>query len=41
MERDANRMRQGRPWLFTRLRHGEGVDRIVSFLAAEGGLQAA
>lgn len=41
MERDANRMRQGRPWLFTRLRHGEGVDRIVNFLAAEGGLQAA
>lgn len=41
MERDANRMRQGRPWLFTRLRHGEGVDRIVGFLAAEGGLQAA
>ncbi|MFN3260549.1 MAG: urease accessory protein UreG [Pikeienuella sp.] len=41
MERDANRMRQGRPWLFTRLRHGEGVAEIVDFLAAEGGLQAA
>lgn len=39
MERDAARMRQGRPFLFTRLRAGEGVEAIVDFLAREGGLQ--
>ncbi|MEX2518831.1 MAG: urease accessory protein UreG [Paracoccaceae bacterium] len=41
MERDATRMRAGRPFLFTRLRAGEGVDQIVAFLVHEGGLQAA
>ncbi len=41
MERDAERIRKGRPWLFTRLRHGEGVPDIVAFLEREGGLVAA
>ncbi len=38
MDRDAARMRAGRPYLFTRLREGEGVGEIVEFIAAEGGL---
>ncbi|MFZ5962189.1 urease accessory protein UreG [Thalassococcus sp. BH17M4-6] len=38
MERDATRMRAGRPFVFAALRHGEGVDRIVELLAGIGGL---
>jgi len=38
MERDATRMRAGRPFLFTALRHGEGVDEVVAQLVALGGL---
>ena len=32
MERDATRMRGGRPFVFTNLRAGEGVDAIVSWI---------
>jgi urease accessory protein len=32
MERDTERMRPGRPWCFTDLRHGEGVDRVEAFV---------
>jgi urease accessory protein len=32
MERDAKRMRGGRPFVFTNLREGEGVDAIVSWI---------
>ena len=32
MERDATRMREGRPFVFTNLRAGEGVDVIVSWI---------
>jgi urease accessory protein len=32
MERDAKRMRGGRPFVFTNLRAGEGVDAIVSWI---------
>jgi urease accessory protein len=32
MERDAKRMRGGRPFVFTNLRAGEGVDAIVSWV---------
>ncbi|MAU46809.1 MAG: urease accessory protein UreG [Rhodobacteraceae bacterium] len=38
MERDATRMRAGRPFVFAQLRHGKGIDEIVSLLARIGGL---
>ncbi|GGA99100.1 hypothetical protein GCM10011491_29210 [Brucella endophytica] len=38
MERDATRMRAGQPFVFTDMKRGDGVDRIVSFLELEGGL---
>ncbi|MCL5777942.1 urease accessory protein UreG [Limibaculum sp. FT325] len=40
MERDAARMRGARPLLFTRLRAGEGVAEIASFIERMGGLGA-
>ena len=41
MRRDAERMRRGRPFLFTRLRAGEGVAEIAAFVLRQGGLDAA
>ncbi|QFT74893.1 urease accessory protein UreG [Ruegeria sp. THAF33] len=41
MERDATRMRKGRPFVFSALRHRTGVDAIVSLLAQIGGLKTA
>ena len=38
MERDANRMRDGRPWLFASLRHGKGVEDVARLVAGIGGL---
>src|SRR6059058_2235119 len=38
MERVAKRMRGERPFVFTNLKTGDGLDRIVEFIAAEGGL---
>ena len=38
MERDAKRMRGERPFVFTNLKTGDGLDRIVEFIAVEGGL---
>ena len=38
MERDATRMRAGRPFVFTALRHGTGVDDVVHHLRALSGL---
>lgn len=38
MERDADRMRAGRPWLFAQLRHGQGVAEIADHIARMGGL---
>ena len=32
MERDTERMRQGRPWCFTNLHSGEGLEQIENFL---------
>src|SRR3989475_4320910 len=40
MERDAGRMRGARPFVFTNLRSGQGVDDIVRFIAQRGGLAA-
>ena len=38
MDRDARRMRGERPFVFTNLKSGDGVARIVAFIAAQGGL---
>ncbi len=38
MDRDASRMRSGRPFVFTALRHGQGVDEVIAHIAAIGGL---
>ena len=40
MRRDADKARDGRPFLFTDLRRGEGVAEIVEFLVKAGGLAA-
>ena len=32
MERDTQRMRADRPWCFTNLHNGEGLDRVVDFV---------
>jgi urease accessory protein len=41
MERDARKMRGERPFVFTNLKTGEGLDRIVGFIARAGGLDLA
>jgi hypothetical protein len=38
MERDALRMRVKRPFIFTNLKSGEGVDQIAGFVIEKGGL---
>src|ERR1700686_2370781 len=38
---DARRMRGERPFVMTNLRNSEGLDRIVSFIEAKGGLSPA
>ncbi len=38
MERDAERMRVARPFVFSDMKRGEGVERIVDFLKVQGGL---
>lgn len=38
MHRDAKAGRADKPFLFTDLRHGKGVEEIVDFVAAQGGL---
>ncbi|WP_307154107.1 urease accessory protein UreG [Rhodopseudomonas julia] len=40
MARDAERVREGRPFVFTDLSRNEGVDQIVEFLKMTGGLPA-
>ena len=39
MDRDATRMRGERPFLFTNLKAGQGVDEIVKFIGLTGGLE--
>src|SRR5256714_14458513 len=39
MERDAKRMRGARPFVFSNLRAGEGVDEIARFIEGQGGLR--
>ena len=40
MDRDARRMRGERPFVFTNLKIGDGVERIVRAIVASGGLVA-
>jgi urease accessory protein len=40
MERDTRRMRGARPFVFSNLRAGEGVDVIARFIEDKGGLRA-
>ena len=35
MQRDTERMRPGRPWCFTNIRTGEGLDAVEAFLLAQ------
>jgi urease accessory protein len=41
MERDARRMRGDKPFVFTEIRHGRGVEEIAAFIARAGGLAPA
>jgi urease accessory protein len=41
MEHDARRMRADKPFVFTNIPAGHGVDRVVAFIEAAGGLGAA
>jgi urease accessory protein len=38
MDRDARRMRGERPFVFSNLKSGEGLDAIIAFLVATAGL---
>lgn len=38
MERDARKMRKERPFVFTNLKSGEGVETIVDFIVKQGAL---
>jgi len=39
MDRDAKKMRGQRPYVFTNMREGKGVDEIAKFIETKGGLQ--
>ena len=39
MERDTIAMRRGKPYVFSNLKSGEGLDRIASFIEQKGGLR--
>ncbi|WFU74898.1 urease accessory protein UreG [Bradyrhizobium sp. CB2312] len=41
MEADARRMRGARPFVFSNLKNGHGVDEIAGFILQKGGLSAA
>ena len=41
MQADALRMRVGRPFIFTNLKCGEGVDQVADFIIKKGGLAGA
>ena len=40
MDRDARKMRGDRPFLFSNLKTGQGLQEIVSFIVQAGGLPA-
>jgi urease accessory protein len=39
MQRDAARMRKDRPFVFTNLKTGEGLDAVVDFIVKQGALE--
>jgi urease accessory protein len=39
MDRDAKKMRGSRPFVFTNLKIGDGVDKIAHFVVESGGLR--
>lgn len=41
MERDATRMRAGKPFVFTNLKHNKGADIVLDLLAEIGGIELA
>ena len=41
MDRDSQRMRKGRPFVFANVRAGTGVAEIEAFIVSRGGLEAA
>ena len=41
MDRDAKKMRSERPFVFTNLKTGQGLDAIIHFIETEGMLCAA
>ena len=41
MARDAERMRGTRPFVFTNLKAGEGLDQVIAFVMSAGGLDEA
>jgi urease accessory protein len=41
MDRDAKKMRGSRPFAFTNMRSGEGLDTVVGFIKQAGGLASA
>ena len=38
MDRDAQKMRGARPFVFTNLKTGQGVDTVIDFITSKGGL---
>jgi urease accessory protein len=40
MESDARRMRTTRPFIFSNLKSGQGIDEIAGFILERGGLVA-
>ncbi len=41
MERDSRKMRGARPFVFTNLKTGQGLDTIIKFIETEGMLSTA
>jgi urease accessory protein len=39
MDRDARKMRGARPFIFTSLKHGQGLDAVVAFIVRQGMLR--
>ena len=40
MERDTERMRRGKPWVFSNMKSGDGVEAVIDFIRRKGGLAA-
>ena len=39
MDRDSKRMRGERPFVFAKVKHGDGVEKIIDFIVEAGGLR--